>query len=106
MTLAEVGEIAIVTPEDLLLPQPNAPSAAARVRIVENFHHLIPVLPRFLEIRSRSASFDLWRLSGPSIFESHILSSEPQHSQSKRTAHRESERAHRIEEIRPLRIVE
>src|ERR1700676_2739414 len=101
-----VGEIAMATPEDLLLPQPNAPSAAARVSIVENFHHLIPVLPKFLDIRPRSTSFDLWRLSGFSIFKPRILSSGLQNPQSKRPAHGEPERANRIEEIRLLRVVE
>jgi hypothetical protein len=50
ITLAEVGEIWIVTPEDVLLPQPNAASAAARVSSVETFHR-IPILPRFLNVR-------------------------------------------------------
>src|ERR1700693_1059107 len=62
ITLAMVGEIAMVTPAELLLlPQPQAPNAAASVSIVENFHHLIPVLPRFLDIRPRSTSRDPWR---------------------------------------------
>jgi hypothetical protein len=57
ITLAAVGEIAMVTVEGLLLPQPNAPSAAARVSTVENFHHLIPFLPRFLNMRPRCTGF-------------------------------------------------
>src|SRR5580700_9291851 len=56
ITLAVVGETVMVTPEELLPPQPRAPKAAARVSIVENFHHLIPVLPRLLDIRLRSAA--------------------------------------------------
>ena len=59
ITLAMVGEIVIVTPPELLLlPQPQAPNIAAIVSIVENLHQLIPVLPTFLNIRPRSASFD------------------------------------------------
>src|SRR5229473_3475017 len=54
ITLAVVGETVMLTPEEVLLPHPHAPSAAARVSIVENFHHLIPVLPKFLNIRPRS----------------------------------------------------
>jgi hypothetical protein len=57
ITLAVVGEIVMETPEELLPPQPSAPSAAARVSIVENLHHLIPVLPRFLDIPARSTIF-------------------------------------------------
>ena len=105
ITLARVGEIAMVTPEDLLLPHPIAPSAAARVSIVENFHHLIPVLPRFLSIRPRSTNITAWRSSGLPHFESHILRSGLQNPQSKRPAHREAERAYWIEEIRPLRVI-
>src|SRR6266851_9978758 len=102
-----VGEIVIVTPAELvLLPQPQAPNAAARVSIVETFHDLIPVLPTFRNIRPRSTSFDPWRLSGLSSLQSHILNSALQNPQSKRPAHGETERAHRIEKIRPLRTVE
>jgi hypothetical protein len=57
ITLAVVGEIVMETPEELLPPQPSAPSAAARVSNVENFHHLIPVLPRFLDIPACCTSF-------------------------------------------------
>jgi hypothetical protein len=60
ITLATVGEIVMETPEELLPPHPSAPSAAARVSIVENFHHLIPVLPRFLDIPPRSTCFGSW----------------------------------------------
>jgi hypothetical protein len=63
ITLAVVGEIVMETPVELLPPQPSAPSAAARVSIVENFHHLIPVLPRFLEVPPRSTSSCSWRSS-------------------------------------------
>src|ERR1700688_2944249 len=100
ITLAMVGVIVMVTVEELLPPQPNAPSAAAKVSIVENFHQLIPVLPKFLNIRPRSTSFDAGRLSGPSSFPSRMLNSTAQNPQLKRPAHRESERAHRIKEIR------
>jgi hypothetical protein len=51
ITLALVGETVMATVEELLPPQPKAPSAAARVSIVDNFHHLIPVLPISLIIR-------------------------------------------------------
>jgi hypothetical protein len=50
ITLAVVGVIVMATPEELLPPQPHAPSAAARATIVDNFHHLIPFLPKFLTI--------------------------------------------------------
>jgi hypothetical protein len=54
ITLAEVGEITMLTPVDVLPPpQPNAASAAARVSSVENFHR-IPILPKFLNVRRRS----------------------------------------------------
>jgi hypothetical protein len=63
ITLAVVGETVMLTPEALLLPHPQAPSAAARASIVENFHHLIPVLPKFLDIRPRSTGPGaLWQL--------------------------------------------
>ena len=62
ITLAVVGETVMVTPEELLPPHPHAPSAAARVSIVENFHHLIPVLPKFLDIRPRSIGLSPWPL--------------------------------------------
>src|ERR1700674_4418789 len=88
ITLAMVGVIVMVTPAELLLlPQPQTPNTAARVSIVENFHHLIPVLPRFLDIRPRSTSLDLWRSSGLSILKPHILSSGLRNPQSKRPAH-------------------
>jgi hypothetical protein len=50
ITLAVVGVTVMATPEELLPPQPHAPSAAARATIVDNFHHLIPFLPKFLTI--------------------------------------------------------
>jgi hypothetical protein len=75
ITLAMVGEIVMATPEELLPPHPHAASAAARVSIVENFHRLIPVLPKFLNIRSCNTSFSLWRLSGLSSLPSHLLNS-------------------------------
>src|SRR5579862_9689796 len=61
ITLAVVGEIVMETPEELLPPQPRAPSAAARVSIVDNFHQLIPVLPKFLNLRPRRTSLGQWR---------------------------------------------
>src|SRR6202051_5123219 len=54
ITLEVVGATVMLTPEALRLPHPQPPSAAARASIVENFHHLIPVLPKFLDIRPRS----------------------------------------------------
>ena len=77
ITLAMVGDMVIVTVLEALLPHPKAPSAAARVSIEENFHHLIPVLPRFLNIRPRSLSSSAWLPSAHSIFKSHILISCP-----------------------------
>src|SRR6202521_3486408 len=91
--------------ELLLLSQPQAPHVAARVSLGENFQHLMPLLPKFLDIRPRSTNFDLWRSSGLSI-KPHILGSGLRNQQSKRPAHREPERAHRVKEIRPLRVVE
>jgi hypothetical protein len=67
ITLAEVGEIVIATVEELLPPQPNAPSAAMRVSIVESFHRFIPVLQKFRDIRLGSANNSTCRLPGPSI---------------------------------------
>jgi hypothetical protein len=51
ITLAVVGEIVMATVEEALLPHPSAPSAPARVSNKENFHHLMPFLPIFLNIR-------------------------------------------------------
>jgi hypothetical protein len=106
ITLAVVGEIVMLTVEEALLPHPRAPNVPARVSNKENFRHLIPFLPIFLNIRPRNISFAAWRPSGFSFFESPILISGPQHPQLKRPAHREAEGADRIEEIRPLRVVE
>src|SRR5579862_2684331 len=106
ITLAVVGEIVMETPEELLPPQPRAPSTAARVSTVENFHQLIPVLPRLLNLRPRYTSFGPCRSTDPSIFKSPILISALQAPQLKRSAHREPERTHRIEEIRLLRVIE
>ena len=109
ITLAVVGEIVIVTPEDALLPHPMAPSAAARVSIAEYFHQLIPPLPQFLNIRPRMAclvaSSDPWRLSGLPIFQSYISIPSLLFRQLKCPAHREPESAYRVEEISPLRII-
>lgn len=64
ITLAMTGETVMATPEVLLpRPQPNAPIAAESVSIVENFHRLIPVLPKFLNFRPRGAGLGLSRLS-------------------------------------------
>src|SRR5690242_20622473 len=55
MTLAFCGEITRETVDVvLLLPQPRAPSASMRINIEQNFHRLIPVLPKVLNIRSSS----------------------------------------------------
>jgi hypothetical protein len=67
ITLAEVGEIVMATVEELLPPQPNAPSAATRVSIVESFHRFIPVLQKYRENRIGSANISARRLPGPSI---------------------------------------
>jgi hypothetical protein len=48
MTLAVVGEIEMETPDELLLPQPSALSAAASTPIDKNFHQLIPSPPQGL----------------------------------------------------------
>jgi hypothetical protein len=58
ITLAVVGVTVMATVVELLLPQPRAPSAAAKVSIVENFHHLIPILPKFFNIRPRGTSVE------------------------------------------------
>src|ERR1700722_17709929 len=67
ITLAEVGEIVMLTVEELLPPQPNAPSAATRVSIVESFHRFIPVLQKIRDIRTSSANIFTRRLPAPSI---------------------------------------
>jgi hypothetical protein len=67
ITLAEVGEIVMLTVEELLPPQPNAPSAATRVSIVESFHRFIPVLQKIRDIRTGSANIFTPRLPGPSV---------------------------------------
>jgi hypothetical protein len=77
ITLEMVGEIAMVTVEEALLPHPNAPSATARVSIKENFHQLIPVLPRSLNFRPRTIGLVTTWSSGLSIFEWHILKFPP-----------------------------
>jgi len=64
ITLAVVGATVIVTVDDALDPHPTAPSAAASAAIAKNFHHLIPVLPKILDIGSRIAIFGLRRPSG------------------------------------------
>src|SRR5579863_1813921 len=106
ITLAEVGVIVMETPEELLPPQPQAPSAAARASIVETFHRLIPVLPKSLNICPRGPRGDPCRSFRLSIFKPHMLNFTPHNPQSKRPAHGEAERADWIKEIRPLRVVE
>jgi hypothetical protein len=69
ITLAEVGEIVMLTVEELLPPQPNAPSAAMRVSIVESFHRFIPFLQTFRDICPGSVNISARRLPGPSITE-------------------------------------
>ena len=49
MGLAAVGLTAIVTPEEVLFPQPETPSATATASNEKSFHHLIPALPRFFD---------------------------------------------------------
>jgi hypothetical protein len=108
ITLAVVGEIVRDTPEELLEPHPAAPSTAARIRSAQNLQHVIPALPKFPSVRPRAArtSSERSRPALPSILQSHIVDSVPRTSQLKRPAHREPQRANRIEEIRPLRVVE
>jgi hypothetical protein len=67
ITLAEVGDIVMLTVEELLPPQPNAPSVATRVSIVESFHRFIPVLQKFRDIRTGSTNTFTRRLPGPLI---------------------------------------
>src|SRR4029077_15921773 len=53
ITLATVGEIAMLMVDAALPPpQPSAPSPSTRINIVKNFHRLMPVLPRTLNVRS------------------------------------------------------
>jgi hypothetical protein len=54
MTLAVVGEIAMVIVDAALLPQPTAPNigAAIRIRNEKYFHRFMPVLPRTLDLQS------------------------------------------------------
>jgi hypothetical protein len=73
MTLAEVGETVMDTVEELLPPQPNAPSAAASVSMVESFHRFIPALQKIRDFRTRSANKSSWRIPGPSIPELPML---------------------------------
>ena len=49
MTLALSGATEIATPEEVLFPQPETPSATATASNEKSFHHLIPALPRFLD---------------------------------------------------------
>jgi hypothetical protein len=55
MTLAWVGEMVMATVEVALDPQPIVPATAARTKSADNFHHLIPILPRFPDFHSRYA---------------------------------------------------
>lgn len=105
ITLAEVGEIVMLTVDELLPPQPNAPRVATRVSNVESFHRFIPVLQKFRDIRTGSANTFTLRLPGPSIPELITQISAQQNSLLERPAHREPECAHWIKEICPLRIV-
>ena len=56
MTLWAGGEIVMETPEVVLFPQPKAPSTT-RASNEENFHRLIRVLPKLLDIRRRRSLF-------------------------------------------------
>jgi hypothetical protein len=47
MTLAVVGVTVMATPDELPLPHPSAPSAAANAAMATNLHPLILILPRF-----------------------------------------------------------
>ena len=57
MTLAAVGEIVRTTVDAVLLPQPAAQSASTRINSEQNFHRLIPILPKVLDIGSGSTGF-------------------------------------------------
>src|SRR6202022_3366816 len=61
ITLAVVGEIAMVMDVAGVPPppQPRAPSPSARIKIKQNFHGLMPVLPQKLVNRSSSRRFGL-----------------------------------------------
>jgi|SRR5882672_5721726 len=53
ITLAVVGEIVKeIVDEAPPLPQPKTPDPSARIKIEQNFHRLMPVLPRKLNIQS------------------------------------------------------
>jgi len=99
ITLADVGEIVKeIVDEAPPPPQPKTPDPSARIKSEQNFHRLMPVLPRKLNIRSAigprfvSAS----KIVPPSgVF---VL------TRSERPAHGEPERAYRIEKISPLRV--
>ena len=70
MTLAADGEIVNTTVEVVLLPQPRAPSASARIKIEQNFHRLIPGLPKVLNLRFSRTGFSLFALAFRHINES------------------------------------
>src|ERR1700694_1632547 len=61
ITLAVVGEIAMVMVVAAVPPppQPRAPNPSARVKIKQNFHGLMPVLPQKLVNRSSCRRFGL-----------------------------------------------
>src|ERR1035437_476386 len=97
MTLADTGLMVTVTDAELP-PQPRAPSASARISIEQNFHRLIPTLPRKLNIRP---AIDPRFISAPKSV-CHPTFIPPR---LERPAHREPERAYRIEKIGPLWVV-
>ena len=99
ITLVTEGEIVKeIVDEAPPLPQPKTPDPSARIKIEQNFHRLMPVLPRTLNIRSAI---------GPRfIFASKIVppSGVFVPTRSERPAYGEPERAYRIEKISPLRV--
>src|ERR1700676_925150 len=109
ITLAVVGEIAMVMVVAAVPPppQPRAPNPSARVKIKQNFHGLMPVLPQNSSIdRAADASVCVHHNSQVHKFKRRTDPS-PCYSkpQSERPAHCEPERAYRIEKIGPLWVV-
>src|ERR1700682_2147156 len=107
ITLAVVGEIAMVMDVAVVPPppQPKAPNPSARVKIKQNFHGLMPVLPQ----KTRQSIEQQTLPSGPvriRKFKRRTVSilCYPR-PRSERPADCEPERAYRIEKIGPLRVV-
>jgi len=99
ITLAVGGEIVKeIVDEAAPPPQPSTLNPSARIKIEKNFHRLMPILPRTLNIRSAI---------GPRfVFASKIVppSGVFVPTRSERPAYGEPERAYRIEKISPLRV--